>query len=307
MLNVVDYVLNTKLYKKFAVDDLLFVQYQCMVTDAQIDYWTHLNYFCYILSGRKKYWCRDQELLLQHGDAVFVQKGTYTAQRFDDEDFCALLIFLPDDFIKNVLDKYPDAGTAHGERCEEEANAILPLAVDNVLSSYFQSVLSYFPQPTPPPKDLLRIKFEELILNILNSKENTALASCLRKARNSGKVSIRSVMEASFTYNMTMEEFARLCARSLSSFKAEFYEIYRMTPGKWLIEARLHYAKSLIEKSDESINDIADRSGFKNTTHFVRVFKEKYGMPPLQYRLNLQRADSDRANKHRPEIYQPVG
>jgi AraC-like DNA-binding protein len=38
-----------------------------------------------------------------------------------------------------------------------------------------------------------------------------------------------------------------------------------------------------------TVGHIAFGSGFKNTTHFVKVFKDAYGMPPLQYRLKNAR------------------
>ena len=91
-------------------------------------------------------------------------------------------------------------------------------------------------------------------------------------------------------YNMGLDEYARLCGRSLSVFKTEFYETFKTTPGRWLISARVQYARVLIETTNESVNDVAFRSGFKNTTHFVKVFKENYGMPPLQYRLKANQS-----------------
>src|SRR5690606_13327526 len=185
------------------------------------------------------------------------------------------------DFVRSVLEKYPESTV---NRSDKKLDSIIPIKVDDVLSAYFQSVLSYFPRSASPPRELLKIKFEELILNILNSDQNRDLAHALRETQRMRRVSIRDIMESSFMYNMTLEEYAKLCARSLSAFKSDFQEIYQTTPGKWLLETRLHYAKCLIETTDESINDVAFRSGFKNTTHFVRVFKERYGMPPLQYR-----------------------
>lgn len=288
MLNVYDYVANEKLFKKFFVDDLLFAQYKCLIKEDSVDYWSDRNYFVYILAGTKKWISKDRGYVLTAGDALFVRRGAYTAKRYDKEEFCALLIFLTDDFVKSVLEKYPLAGPPL-PGADTEFDPIIPITVDDVLSAYFNSVMSYFPQRVSPPRELLRIKFEELILNVLNSESNRALATYLRKWHQTGKVSIQSVMENSFMYNMSLEEYARLCARSLSTFKADFYETYKMSPGKWLIETRIHYAKCLLETSDEPINDIAFKSGFKNTTHFVRVFKERYHVPPLQYRLKFQR------------------
>jgi transcriptional regulator GlxA family with amidase domain len=50
------------------------------------------------------------------------------------------------------------------------------------------------------------------------------------------------------------------------------------------MQKRLDYASVLIGTSSKSIIDIAFESGFENNTHFSRVFKEKFGTSPLQYR-----------------------
>lgn len=77
MLNVYDYISNSRFYKTYKVDDLLFVEYKCMFADQSIPYWTHNNYFSYILSGESKYVNGDKEYTVHTGDALFIKRGTY--------------------------------------------------------------------------------------------------------------------------------------------------------------------------------------------------------------------------------------
>jgi AraC-like DNA-binding protein len=83
---------------------------------------------------------------------------------------------------------------------------------------------------------------------------------------------------------MSLEEYARLCGRSLSTFKNDFSDLFKTSPGKWLIEKRLEYGKFLLETTDKSISEIAFESGFKNQSHFTRSFKESYDNSPLKFR-----------------------
>lgn len=287
MLNFYDYISNSKYYKTFKVDDLLFVEYKCLIREDTVAYWTSNNYFSYILSGVTKYINGEKEYVVRHGDAVFVRKGTYIAQRHSSGDYCALVIFVSDEFIRKVVEKYPAIAPVDGGLPAVELSAMFPLTVDESLSTYFHSVLSYFSREVAPSSDLLKIKFEELLLNVLTGAPNRALAQCLRSLRGCGKVSLREVMETSFMYPMSLEEYARLCARSLSAFKSEFQEVYGTSPGRWLMAARLQYAKVLLETTEDAVSDVAFRSGFKNTAHFIRVFKEQYGAPPNQYRMKV--------------------
>jgi AraC family transcriptional regulator, exoenzyme S synthesis regulatory protein ExsA len=286
MLNVYDYITDSRLFKTFKVDDLLFVEYKCQFKE-RIGFWTHNNYFAYILGGTSRYISGKKEYNVKEGDAFFVSKGTYIADGHGPGDYCALMIFVPDDFIRSIVDKYPGSGqsSANGVPGNEEDGSLFPLKTDESLSAYFHSVLSYFPGSVTPSPALLKIKFEELLLNVLTNGQHPSLAAFLRTIPARGKISIRQVMQSSFMYNMSLEEYARLCARSLSAFKSEFYEIYNTSPGKWLINARLEYARLLMHSTEYSVNDVAFKSGFKNTSHFVRLFKSTYGVPPLQYRI----------------------
>lgn len=284
VLNFYDYIIHGNLFRKFEVDDLLFVEYKCLIPDNRVGYWTHNNYIEYILGGRKQWSLGTREFHGDAGDAFFVKQGAYVAQKFYDEDYCSLVIFIPDHFIRSVLSKYPSRNPADIRKSGVTPEPIMQLSADEALSAYFHSVLSYFRKPVSPPRELLTIKFEELILHILSDPQNHALASHFHGVHDNGKVPIKSVMETFFMNNMSIEEYARLCARSLSAFKAEFFEFYGTTPGKWLTCKRLEYAKFLIETTDDPVGEVAFRSGFMNTSHFVRIFKDTYGKPPLQYR-----------------------
>jgi transcriptional regulator GlxA family with amidase domain len=91
-------------------------------------------------------------------------------------------------------------------------------------------------------------------------------------------------MEKYFMHPLSLNDYARLCARSLSSFKADFFDTFKTSPGKWLMTKRLEHARLLIETTEAPVSEVAANAGFKNTSHFVRIFKETYGRPPLQYR-----------------------
>lgn len=284
MLNLYDYITKNRLFKKLEVNDLLFVEYKCMIEELRTGYWTHHNYFAYVLGGKKKWQTNDKEFIVADGEAIFIRKGSYVAHKYINEDFCALLIFVSDDFIKSVLTKFPLPVPAR-QLAVNEIDPILPVTMDNTLTMYFNSLLSYFPKSETPPKELLKIKFEELILTLLTSPSNQDIASYFRVVSENSRVSIPAIMEANFMRTLSLQEFARLCARSLSVFKSEFQDIYQTSPGKWLIKRRLEYARYLVETTDKSVLDIAFEAGFKNTSHFIRVFKEAFGQSPLKYRI----------------------
>jgi AraC-like DNA-binding protein len=91
-------------------------------------------------------------------------------------------------------------------------------------------------------------------------------------------------METNFCYNLSIEEFARLCHRSLSSFKRDFIKHFNISPGKWLKDKRLDYSTILLKTSELNISQIVFECGFEDLSHFSKSFKEKFNMSPQQFR-----------------------
>ncbi len=47
---------------------------------------------------------------------------------------------------------------------------------------------------------------------------------------------------------------------------------------------RLEKAKELLETTDSSISEAAFQTGFNSPSNFTKVFREKYGITPSQFR-----------------------
>ncbi|TJY35876.1 alpha/beta fold hydrolase [Pontimicrobium aquaticum] len=100
------------------------------------------------------------------------------------------------------------------------------------------------------------------------------------------EIDIEKVMSEKFLYNLKVEEFAKLCGKSLSAFKRDFKRIYKTSPSRWIKSKRLEYAKKLLIETNLNINQICYDCGFINSSHFIKSFKEKYNLPPHQYRFD---------------------
>jgi transcriptional regulator GlxA family with amidase domain len=143
-------------------------------------------------------------------------------------------------------------------------------------------MLTYFRAEDPPPNEIIKLKLKELLINIINSDQK--LNTYLRSYLSGEKPSLASIMDANFCYNLKLEDFAELTHRSLSSFKRDFQAHYNESPGKWLLKKRVDFAANLLLCSDQSISQIAFESGFEDLSHFSRVFKERTGKNPSNFR-----------------------
>jgi len=239
-----------------------------------------------VLTGETKLKTPNNEYFIKAGDCAFAKKGSVIMRSHTNEDFCELIVFLPDDFIKTVILKHKLS--LHTQSPNEGIDTVISLFSDEVLITYFHSLLTYFQQPNPPSKTLLKLKFEELIINILTNNKHRPLQYYFSELCSTTKPSLKEIMEANFPHNLSIGEFARMCSRSLSSFKLEFKSIYHTTPGKWLLDKRLDYSQYLLEATEDTLDEISFVSGFENKSHFIRVFKRKYGLTPGKYRIQIK-------------------
>ncbi len=283
MVNLQDFIEKGHFFKKIKVDDLLFVEFDCPMDEEKSSIWWHNNFFTFVVTGETLLQTPHSRYNIKAGDCVFAKKGSVITYNLPHEDFCELMVFVPDHFIKSVIQKYRIPLNSKNQ--VNQNDTIIPLSADELLVSYFHSLLAYFKLPEPPSGVLLKIKFEELLVQIISNNLHASLQCCFREICAGSRPSIREIMELNFTSNLSLGEFARLTARSLSAFKTEFKALFHTTPGKWLLEKRLEYSRYLLETTGKNIDEIAYESGFKNNTHFIRVFKNKFKQSPWQYKL----------------------
>jgi AraC-like DNA-binding protein len=74
-------------------------------------------------------------------------------------------------------------------------------------------------------------------------------------------------------------DLAALCNMSLRTLQRRFDEEYGLPVGQWMRNFRLSQAYTRIT-SGESVKVVAYDLGFKQLSHFSRVFKAAYGVPP---------------------------
>ncbi|WP_423129104.1 AraC family transcriptional regulator [Gaoshiqia sp. Z1-71] len=279
-------------YRRLECDGLLFVEYQCLSDSREIyDLWSPYAHLVYVTSGNKTWITPDGEFPASPGDAVYCKKGACIMRNSYETDFCALIFFFPKDFIREVVLEY-QVNLKNNESEEQNNFQILRMNVDANLRLFFESVSTYFLQNAVPSKHLLKLKFKELLLQILTTNYNPLLKAYFLSTLSETRENIESVMRKNLLFNLSMEAYARLCNRSLSSFKRDFKKAFGIPPLQWIMEERLKYARSRLLATEEHINDIAFYSGFESTPHFIRCFKKHFGLPPLQFRLQSEKSEN---------------
>jgi AraC-like DNA-binding protein len=284
MNNTYDFrVAHPEIFKQLSVRDMLFAIYKCPQVDKFAHMFSHYNEIAFTLSGKKILHHREKSWTLTNNTSVFIRKTAYTAEKYEFEGWEILVFCFGDDFLKQVFREYRQYLPLKNLP-PPPSDMLIEISINETVCAFFYGMVPYFSQKVPPSESLLELKFKELLFNIFSDPANANLLAYVNSVEDQYKTPLWQVMEANYTFNLTIEEFARIARRSVTTFKREFHEFYHTTPGRWLTQKRLEYAKHLLETSKKNVSEIADESGFENLTHFSRVFKERYSLSPIYYR-----------------------
>ncbi|HEY5893681.1 MAG TPA: AraC family transcriptional regulator [Chthoniobacterales bacterium] len=286
MLNLYEAVRTNPSYNKLEIGDVLFAEYTCGTNKKKLPSWTETDYLVHIVTGKKTWHTSDGVWLANPGDTLFFKKGATIMEQYFDADVCLLMVFIPDALMRGAVREVIGMLSL-----KASGSALIKTALrvenDVTLAALFQSMRTYLSGKEKPAEPLVRLKLKELVISVLTSGVNSELAAHFRRIGASDSPSISEIMEANFRFNLLLDEYAKLCHRSLSSFKREFQSHFQESPGKWLLRRRLDYsAKLLRNNSQMNVTEIAFESGFEDVSHFSRVFKELFGVPPVTYRQN---------------------
>lgn len=287
MVNFYEKVLqNPAHYRQFNCSDSLITVFNCPLEASLMktrfaDLWSQYNYLFYVINGRKIWHTAHKVYDIEKNTCVFVRKGAWIFENFIDRGFCVVLFFIPDEFISNTLKEKSKPLTTNTTKFEQ----VMILDQSEPLSAFFLSISSYFSETHEPDRSLLELKFKELILTIADNPQNAELISYFSSLMNEPQhLALQRVMEDNYCFNLKMEQYAELCNRSLSTFKRDFQKLYKMAPGKWLLEQRLNHALRLLNERNKTISEATFESGFESISHFSRSFKKRFGSTPSAYR-----------------------
>lgn len=284
MINTYDeQIANPENFRQLSVRDMLFVHYRCPQIKRLEQLYNHFNQLTFSLEGKRILHQGGNSWTITPQTSYFQRKTAYVQEIADAEGWEVLVFHIPDEFLIQFADEFMD-NFSEVTLPELTTDMLIKIDLNEVTRTYFKSMLPYFKQIKPPSEKLLELKFKELLLDILSNPSNQQLLAYILHLSGNIKTPLWQVMEKNYTYHLSLKGYARLSNRSLAAFKRDFKDYYHTTPGKWLTDKRLQHASTLLANTNQGISEIAFNSGFENFSHFSRIFKEKFGLSPLQYR-----------------------
>lgn len=120
----------------------------------------------------------------------------------------------------------------------------------------------------------------EIVLNFINSDKKV-------ESREKMHPIVASVLQQFSKEENLKKNFREIC-RELNYVEEYVIRLFQreglLSPNKYFIEKKLERARGLLETTDMRVIEIADAVGYQSLSHFNRVFKERFGGTPTQYK-----------------------
>ena len=88
---------------------------------------------------------------------------------------------------------------------------------------------------------------------------------------------------------ISLEEMASAMGMGRVPFFHKIRSITTKTPAEIVREIRLKHACVLLTKTNINMSELAINIGFSTAENFINIFREKYGMTPLEYRFKYKK------------------
>ncbi|MBQ9714105.1 MAG: PocR ligand-binding domain-containing protein [Clostridia bacterium] len=126
-------------------------------------------------------------------------------------------------------------------------------------------------------------------LQALQNLMNTMVKSfwgdgLIRSKRSMLSVKIEQYIKEHIEEKIYVEELCKAFFLSKNALYALFEREFQSTVNEFILSERMKSAKRLLKETNLPLAEIAAACGFDDYNYFIRIFKKKSGVPPLQYK-----------------------
>lgn len=229
------------------------------------------NTFIYVESGVLKLTLNGKDFEFKAGNCVFV-KRTHEVRMAKLPDngkpFNGIFFILDQHFLEQEYKKYQDIITAN-----KTVESIIQIENNDLMNIFFKTFFNYFDNNIQPSEQIMHAKKLEWLYTLLQIKPS--LINILFNFKTDNKINLKEFMENNYNEDLTVEQFAHYTYRSLSTFKREFQDIFKMSPHKWILNKKISEAKKLLDNGKKASEIYLD-FGFNSPQHFSSTLK-KFG------------------------------
>lgn len=248
--------------------------------------------FNYVYQGKLTQIIDDKEIMLKKGELIFLNQCiNHEIKASNEEDiiinfiirpefFEYVAVFLENDniiskFLMTTLYTYYDRGEYLYFRISERKN----------IQELIEKIIAELYAPSAMSKSTIKLLVGLLLVELVKNSQSIEIYSIDNYEK---IVIIEALKYIEEFYNdgtlLELSEKLKIPDYKLSKLIKKHTQ---MTFKELLQEKRLSKAIELIRTTGYHMFEIVERVGYENPTHFYKIFRDKFGMTPRQYKLNL--------------------
>ncbi len=268
--------MKTTSLEKMLSQDQLRKEIGISASERFVDFYTPLHWHNFIeielvLSGSGEQILNGQQMELSKG-SLSVLRLTDFHQVDPKEDLHLLNLMVDDSFLsEEMLGKLTAGNTLYFRLSEEQTSTLEKLLRLCVVEN------------KSPSPDLRYLK--HLIICIFLKVLKLSPQSGKKPPADERPIQAALLyMHMHFRENPKLSEVAKIAHYNTSHFSHTFHKELGTTYCDYLNMLKISYAKELLISTSLKISDICFECGFTSHSNFLRLFKEKIGVSPMQYR-----------------------
>ncbi len=214
-----------------------------------------------------------QSYTITDGEMLFMPKDSYLISDYikEGKSLEVYLFFFDHDIVSEFLKNV---------RLTNKSSKNSPFKINissNIMNFIYSFEGVYYKDNN---KHLLKIKLLELLHLIYEG--NSQFANILMLQRE--VKDIKEYMLAHYDKNLSINDWATLSGYSLSTFTRKFKKENGISPKRWILEQNMKLAATALMKGIP-VSKCAFEFGYKNSSNFIKAFKEVYKTTPKQYSM----------------------
>lgn len=269
--------------KVFGISDVFLASY--FTDDRQCAHPNREHTLVYLCSGELEIEQEGRRTVLHEGECAFMRRDhRMILQRRvrQGKPYRSVVLKFSRNFLREFFQQLDRRLLPAYAKRNRDSLYLLPADRPDI-RSLFRSVLTFFEAEVKPSEEQLRLKMVEGLYVLLNTDKS--LYASLFDFTDPWKIDLMDFMEQNYMDDLSLEEMASYTGRSLSTFKRDFQKYSELTPQRWITQRRLEAAYELLRTSRRKVSEVCGKVGFKNLSHFSKIYKERYGVSPTEMRV----------------------